>query len=303
MSFWTRMICKCGFPLVYCACNKKVNNMKIVWGILEPLEEYKKIANKFNNKIKELTNGELEVEVKLFAKDPENPLKEIEEGRLDMYQVVTNQLKQITNQNWLKAWEVPFLFKSDAHVEKYIESKEAKEKLKTLETDALLPLAYSYAGGFCAVVSKRGKPKVDNFNDLNTIEFAKYEYENMSVDDFLINIYQYLPSNILMYEINELLKLKPEAKAFLNVDVSKHFVIARVTMLSKDMLAKIPSQYKDVFLTTLNTLLQEERQVIYQRSEDNIKALKADKEISVNGHFTSDEDLNKEIKYITSLVD
>lgn len=268
--------------------------MKIVWGMLKSLEEYQRLAKRFNEKIGHLTDGAVEIEVKLFDKDPSDPLKEIEAGGLDLYQVTTTQLRQLTpEQTWLKSWEVPFLFKNEQHLERYIESDYAKNQLKTLETDKILPLTYSYAGGFCAVVTKRNKPV--SYENLSFIEFGKFDYENMPVQDFMSNIYEKLPSNILMYEIQELLKLSPENKCFLNIDVTRHVVVARISMVSKRMLSKIPAQYRQLFLDTLTEFLNEERHIIYAKARKNLEALSADEHIGLN------EGLNKEILFINSL--
>src|SRR5271154_4640263 len=108
--------------------------MKIVWGMLKSLEEYQRLAKRFNEKIQHVTKGEVEVEVKLFDKDPSDPLKEIEGGSLDIYQITTNHLRQLLkDKNWLQCWEVPFLFKNESHIEKYIGSDYTKQKLKSLE--------------------------------------------------------------------------------------------------------------------------------------------------------------------------
>jgi TRAP-type C4-dicarboxylate transport system substrate-binding protein len=72
-------------------------------------------------------------------------------------------------------------------------------------------------------------------------------------------------------------------------------------MVSKDMLSKIPTEYKDLFVNTLNGLLQEERQVIYERSRKNVEALKADKHIGFNEWSTDNEELKKEISFINKL--
>lgn len=277
--------------------------MKIAWGILEPLEEYKKIANKFNEQIKKLSNNELEIEIKLFEKDPENPLKEIENNTIDIYQIQSTQLVGLLpDKTWLKVWEIPFLFKNESHVEQYIQSTETKKRLKELETDKLLPITYSYAGGFCGTLTAKGKGLVKDFTKLETINFSKYEYEDMSLHDFLINIYQHLPSNILMYEVNEMLKLKPELKSYLNIDVTNHVVVARVTMVSKDMISKIPLEYREAFLSKLEDLLNEERQVIYERASKNIQALKEDQHIGFNEWLSSCGELEKEIQEVNSLI-
>lgn len=269
--------------------------MKLVWGMLRSLEEYQRLANRFKEIIENRTEGEVEIEIKLFDKDPTDPLKEIANGNLDLYQVATTQLRQLrTEQTWLKTWEVPFLFKNDAHIEKYINSDYSKQKVKALETDAILPLTYSYAGGFCAVVSGRNEPN-QNYENLNFIEFSNFEYEDMNLESFLVNIYRKLPSNILMYEIQELLKLNPKLKSLLNIDVTQHTVVARISMLSKATLAKIPSQHKEMFLGTLTELLNEERHTIYEKARKNIEALKNDGIIGCN------EGLNKEILFVNGL--
>jgi len=263
--------------------------MKIIWGMLKSLEEYQRLAKRFDSKIQELTNGEVGVEIKLFDKDPSDPLKDIEKGSLDLYQVTTTHLRMLLNEHtWLKCWEVPFLFQNEEHLERYIGSEYTSQKLKSLETDTILPLTYSYAGGFCGVVSKRNELN-QNYENLKTIPFTNYEYEDMSVEEFMDNIYQQLPSNILMYEIQELLKLKPENKFLLNIDVSKHIVVARISMMSKNAVSKIPSQYKEVFLSTLVEFLNDERRIIYEKAKRNIEALKKDEHIGYN------LGLNKEI--------
>lgn len=277
--------------------------MKIIWGMLEPLEEYQILAAKFNKEIQELTNGELEIEIQLFGKDPSNPMKEIEDGNIDIYQIPSTQIRNLMpNHSWLKVWEVPFVFENDKQLETYIESQHTKEKLKSLETDKLLPLTYSYAGGFCGVVSNKKQLNIEAFEKLSNIQFSDYEYEDMSLEDFLIHVYQYLPSNILMYEVNELLKLKPEIKSYLNIDATKHLVVARITMLSKAMISKIPVEYQDLFVNKLNSLLREERQVIYDRSAKNLEALKNDGYIGLEEITTFEEELSEEILFANALM-
>jgi TRAP-type C4-dicarboxylate transport system substrate-binding protein len=275
--------------------------MKIIWGMLEPLEEYQIIAKKFNEKIKDLTKGEIEVETILFDKDPENPLKEIEKGDLDIYQVTSTQLSSILpEQTWLNVWEIPFLFKSNQHVEDYINSLRTADNLKKLETEKVLPLTYSYAGGFCGMVTKRNK-QVEDYSDLSKIEYSEFEYEDMSLEDFLMNIYQHLPSTVLMYEVNELLKLNEECKKLINVDVTNHLVVARITMVSKDTLSKIPEEFREEFLDILHELLEQERNVIYARAAKNTDALKADGVIGYNEQISQDKQILDEMTYVSSI--
>ena len=275
--------------------------MKIIWGMLEPLQEYQILAKKFNEKIKDLTKGQVEVDIVLFDKDPTNPIKEIENGKLDIYQIPTTQLRGLLPEHtWLKVWEVPFLFKTPDHVEDYINSLRTADNLKSLESEKVLALTYSYAGGFCGTVTKRNK-KVEDYSSLNTIEYSKYEYEDMSLENFLVNIYQHLPSSILMYEVNELLKLHPECKKLINVDISGHLIVSRITMLSKDTLSKIPDQFREDFVHLLYELLEEERGIIYDRALKNTEALVADGVIGCNEGISQDSEFLNECTYISSI--
>jgi len=264
--------------------------MKIVWGMLKSLGEYQRLAARVDEKLRTLTNGELSIETVLFDKDPADPLKEIERGELHLYQVNTVQLRHLLPEHsWLRVWEVPFVFKDEDHVEKYIASEHTKLRLASLETPALLPLTYSYAGGFCAVVTKRKEPNF-SYENLHHIEFGEFDYETLTTEEFVEKIVSRLPSSILSYEINELLTLKPENKAFLNVETTRHRVVARISMISKNLLAQLPSQYREVFLKTLTEGLNEERHIIYERAQMNFAALRDDGLIGVN------EGLNKEIQ-------
>jgi TRAP-type C4-dicarboxylate transport system substrate-binding protein len=123
----------------------------------------------------------------------------------------------------------------------------------------------------------------------------------MSLEDFLMNIYQHLPSTILMYEVNELLKLNEECKKLINVDVTNHLVVARVTMVSKDTLSKIPEEFREEFLDILHELLDQERNVIYARAAKNTDALKADGVIGYNEQISQDKQILDEMTYVSSI--
>ena len=150
------------------------------------------------------------------------------------------------------------------------------------------------------MVTKRNKQD-DDYSELIKIEYSEFEYEDMSLEDFLVNIYQHRPSTILMYEVNELLKLNEECKKLINVDVSNHLVVARITMLSKDTLSKIPEEYREEFVNILHDLLEEERNVIYARAAKNAEALKVDGVIGYNEQISLDKQILDEMTYVSSI--
>jgi TRAP-type C4-dicarboxylate transport system substrate-binding protein len=286
----------------------------ITWAMLETLEEYQVLAVDLIKQFNEITNGEVKIDIKLLSRDPENPLKEIEDGNIDLYQITSDQLSfLVPKSEWLRCWDVPFLFRSDKHAERYVNHERTKEKLMALETDTLLPLAtFSYAGGFRSVVKQRGTEVRDLIN-LTSINMFDKDLHEISETDFL-GMYASLPNNVLMYELNKFFDLSEELKSMVSVELTNHTVVARVTMISKAMLGKLPEKYRDAFVTLLFDLLTEERQVIYRKSEANAAKIREDKHIEVIEWDLDKKDsarrlitpiprLNEEIEFIQSLLE
>lgn len=285
--------------------------LKIKWGIPKKLKEYQVIADKFKNKIYEYSQGNLEIESVIFDQDDlEDPIKDVMSGNLDIYQVPSVQFRNLTNIEWLKCWEVPFLFQDKNHVEKYIKSDRAKKTLKTLETESILPLTYSYAGGFMSVV-KRKDGEIDNLADPKLVI---HNFKTEEIDEINMSyLYANLPCSILMYELHRVSQLK-EFKHTLEVELTNHMVQSRITIISKNTLASIPQEYQQYFLTTLEELLDEERNTIYGRAEKNTAIALEDQNLKVkvwNNQEKEDyfkkslikgsDTLNNEIDYIISL--
>lgn len=284
--------------------------LTIRWGMWKRLQEYQVISEKFKNRIHDLTNGQIEILPVLFDEDPENPLEEITSNNIDIYQVSSDHLRLITNIEWLKCWEVPFLFENKEHVEKYIKSKRAKETLKTLENEKLLPLTYSYAGGFMSTVKRKG----GDLGDLKENTFVIHEFDIEDVDDVGMSfMYAKLPFTILMYEIDKISQLG-KFKNSLEVEITNHMVQARITFISKDTLTLIPEEYREKFLNILEEVLDEERETIYKKSEKNLATVLEDLDLKVKVWNDSEKEeylkkvipvgsdrLNEEITYILSL--
>ncbi len=282
------------------------------WGMLSRLEEYKIIGEKFQKQVEELTSGQVKVELWSFDRDPNDPREAIESGDIDMYQVTSTQLRQLNGKDWLACWEIPFLFNDRNHVEKYINSEHSKKMLKTLETDNLLPLTYSYAGGFCSILKKRNSA-VDNFNHLD-FKIQDYEPTQMEEAD-CISLYASLPFNILMYELHDVTELPEHLKSVISVELTNHVLTSRITLISKKKLAEIPEQYRDDFLSILKGILDEERHVIYDRADRNTALVKADPALEIvdwglgkrHGKYLEvfpkvvSDDLAEEIDFISSI--
>ena len=253
------------------------------WGMLESLEEYEKISTEFKKNIESTTNGAIRINIKKFKSDPGNPLLEITDGHLQIYQVPVSLLPNLLpnkNPEWILAWQLPFLFENKNHVEAYIKSNHSKMRIDSLTSDKILPLTYSYAGGFTAVLSRRGTNIVD-FSDLKFCPFSDFDSSKMNRKS-TIKLITSLPCQILLYELQELFVFSKNLKKELKVHLTNHHVESRLTFISKDHIAKIPEKYRQEFINKLRNLLDDERHAIYARSEKNLKLIQIDKDIEIS---------------------
>lgn len=245
----------------------------IKWGMLANLHEYEVVANKFKSILAEITNGQVDVEIVKFENEPSNPLTDIESGTIDLFQVTSTQLKWLTKKDWLDCWNVPFLFENKEHVEAYITSNHAAQKLSELETDKLLPITYSYAGGFTSILRKKDDSNLGNLLNQAKYRLSYYNLGQMCGQEFA-KMYMDLPFTILMYEVHEIANLQKQYKDLLSFEMTTHHVLSRVSMLSKKKMHEIPVEYRGKVLSALKVLLDDERQTIYDKSERGIESLR-----------------------------
>lgn len=240
--------------------------------MLDSLREYKVISDSFDEYLKE--KG-IRVEKELFSSDPINPLVEILEGNLDIYQVPTSQLYTITGKEWLKVWEQPFLFADKEHVERYINSEHSKKRVQELEIEGLKPLTYSYAGGFCYVAKEKGTPirydmllqPTNNINDLG-------DDDNKDVLSREI----WFPHAFLAYEAAGYTKVSEYTKKEMEIVLSNHIVQSRITFISKRV-----QELGDEVVKYLHGLLEQERMTVYRKAEEATKILLSDGNINTVG--------------------
>ncbi len=275
---------------------------KIKWAILNTLVEYKRLAGEFNDYLAKTGLG-YEIEVTTVDQDPRNPLEDIDSENLDIYQIPSSQLLALTEKPWLKVWDFPFIFRSNEHVEKYINSDQTKMRIKELEADTILPLTYSYAGGFCYTVKEKSKP-IHLYHEVPLIQ------EENFIDSVNAGKFMPLPHAILAYEVAGYTELDVETKKKIEVEISNHAVISRITFISK----KLASELGAEAIAKLTDLLNQERQAIYgfasarlpELLEDGIlkySYVPEDVKKEYRDHFISNNKiLNEEIKFVNSLV-
>lgn len=268
---------------------------KLVWGLNEQLDYYKEVAEKFKKEIALESNGEIEIEIKYFPHDPDNPIADIKNNKYHLYQMNVETIHEFYREEApeLSLYGVPFLFKDKGHVEKYLTSQKAHNVLAKVENESLLPLTYSYAGGFVAAItnSPLTNPKFSEFKDLPlcSVSSQPYKVEEETIK-YAESFPKEMPCYVLLYELNEFASFSQYLKNPINISLVNHDVITRASYISKKFLKTIPKKYQDLLTKKLTLTLKQERQYIYARGERNINQLKTLPNINI--HYFSENQRN-----------
>ena len=152
----------------------QVNNIK--WLIAhEPIHLFVRTAEAFAKEVKEVTNGEINIEI-YTARDyankfnggvKENPMVYMERGDIEMSQLHISQLWK-WNVPAFMALELPFLFKDHDHATRVLEGEIGQAMLSELkEKSPARGLAFTYSGGFRIVATDTEVKTLADFKNLN----------------------------------------------------------------------------------------------------------------------------------------
>jgi TRAP-type C4-dicarboxylate transport system substrate-binding protein len=133
----------------------------------EPVNLFLRTANAFAEKIGELTDGKIEVDIKTAA-DLEfiNPLRLMEDGLVEMSQMHITELGNHHSPDF-NALELPFLFRDHAHATTVLEGEIGKSMLTGLSSNSpATGLAFTYSGGFRCIVSESELTTIDDFKGI-----------------------------------------------------------------------------------------------------------------------------------------
>ncbi len=149
--------------LILLVSSNSKSETKLVWGIAKDLYYHIKVAKEFKKIVEKETQERVKIEIKLF--DPNVVIKSASEFILSgEYQITQDIIGNFaTTLPEIKIWEVPFLFESFDHAEKYIVSKKARGVLARLSSQDIDYLDYSFSGGPMFIYSPK---KIDSFEDL-----------------------------------------------------------------------------------------------------------------------------------------
>lgn len=121
----------------------------LTWGIDKELFYHIRVAKEFKSMIEARTNGEVTIEFKLYnERENPQPFDEImRSGKYDINQAIISNFQMRAPET--KVWEIPYLFESFEHIEKYSASPNGQkviEKINSNNPDYQI-VGYSYSGG------------------------------------------------------------------------------------------------------------------------------------------------------------
>ena len=153
---------------------------KIRW-ILDhqPVDLFVRTARAFDEKIRELTNNAIQVEIyttkeysdKFFAGAalPANPLTVVDSGDAEVTQVEIQWVGAWYNSDFF-ALEMPYLFRDHDHATRVLDGQIGKNLLGQLEkTSSTKGLAFTYSGGYRVFASKQPIMNAEDFKKITCV--------------------------------------------------------------------------------------------------------------------------------------
>lgn len=232
------------------------------WGLRDDLVYFKKNAANFKQEIESLTKGEIQIELASYKESEEKKglaTDWITSGRYGIIQELTGKLDQKNSE--LKVWSLPFLFRNDAHVEKYLASL-GQDVLKHLETDDLQPVDYSFSGGFLMFHGAQINKMDDLVGQIVTIEDGYKTYEHsLKKKHIALNLNRHKSTHYaeqIIAVADEIAMNNTIQNTVINL--TDHRVVSRVVFVSKALLNKLSKENQRLFLATLKKYLKSERE-------------------------------------------
>lgn len=242
-------------------------------------------AAKFDESVQKLTNGQVRVKAVMAVEDNWGTEKEIRNskwqvrnGEIEMTQIYTAKLNEFEPR--LNVFDMPFMFESHAHFDAVVEGPLVNKLTERLAQYDYQPLAFTYSGGFLAIVAKKPLRRLEDFkgidfrvgenmvnldvfrllgvNIVNTGPFEK------AVPKDVYPISKYLEKGWVSGGDAETVDLQFLPTKGLYFNTLQHRMLTTVLVMNKNFWNKIPKKYQPAVLTAAREAAREERQLIAQ---------------------------------------
>ena len=162
----------------------------------------------------------------------------------------------------MELWNLPFLFKNDKQLESFFTGALGQKHLESLETVELLPVNYSFSGGFLIIYGQ----EIKSINDLSekelTIEEKSDSYSHMLMTHKIKAVKNDVELNyneLITAVADELIRKNDINKKFINI--TNHRVITRVVFVDKKSLLKMSAPDRKTVLDSLKKHIDLERKL------------------------------------------
>lgn len=293
----------------------QADSFKLKWIINSELEYFQEASKSFKANVEKKTQGRLTVEIVSIKADQANHdhLQDILDGKADMGQELVYKLKKYAP--GLEVWDVPFLFKTDEHIERYISSDLAKQDLADLAKTSITPLGYSFSGGFIYYYGPEFVESVSNLKgsklgmEPSSSKYNKFLKANFQINPILIERGEQEYAEIIAGVGDEL--LKQGRVNSLKITESSHRVISRIIFISDVFLASLPEDIREIVIEEGEAVSRAERIITVSRKESflkqarqqNVPIKKTNNDSSVMLKYIKsfDKSLQKRVKQIQEL--
>lgn len=249
--------------MLFCSMAFAKNEATVfTWGIRTDLIYFTKNAYHFKSEIEKKSKGRIKINIEHYPESSEDGqvvTDWVKSNRYSISQELTGKLEARYPE--LKLWSLPFLFRDDQHVEKYIATI-GQGVLKGMEDEYVHPVDFSFSGGFLAFTGA----KLNSLKELKgkslTIEEG-YETYNKALQDRGVklkgerNSWAQGYSEQILAVADELANRFDLNKVYINI--SDHRVVSRIIFVNKFLLDQLSASDRELFLDTLRKYAVAER--------------------------------------------
>ena len=249
------------------------------WGIDNQLYHQIRIAREFKESIENKTAGR--ISIKIIPYDIHKKVKAsaqyLKDGDYQIHQTFVEEYARKVPE--MRVFQIPYLFNSNEHIEKYLTSERGQSLLKKISNSQFLAVNYSFAGGFLNFYSHK---KMNSFSDLKgdhcynveSYGFAEYFLKDKGIKTSNnVDSLEYTCGELLSSEANLVFDLeKNPLDTWLNI--TNHRVVSRATIVNRKELNSLTEKDKNLFIAELAQHLEKERHYVYEASELSLKLFK-----------------------------
>lgn len=253
---------------------------KIRWVLdHKPVELFVRTARAFDEKIRELTNDTVQVEIytakefseKFFDSKPMplNPLTVVDSGDAEVTQVETQWVGAAFNPDFF-ALEMPYLFSDHDHATRVLDGQIGKGLLNQLETNSNSKgLAFTYSGGYRVFASKQPILTSEDFKQITCVG----NFNPVRVDTVRAlgcEVIPFSPSDLNRPNLIEtvgtvettLPRYEQEAyeQGCTNISATDHSMFLTTILVNKDFFASLTAEQQSAMLIASEHVSKLERQ-------------------------------------------